>query len=203
MTEFVAKKFSSSEPIKISDSDLGFAKEVGKVAETDLGSCLTCMSCSGGCPMYQYMDYGPHGIMRLSVLGLKKEALTSNTIWRCLGCHSCAAVCPMAINIAGVMDYLRQECLREKLPAGDKAIVDFHKCLLNSARRNGRVHKVELMAEFKLRSMAQGPKAWFQDAGVGLKMILAGRLHLLPNRISSDGRQKLKKFFNGPWRGNF
>ena len=195
------KKFSSPEPIKASDSDPKFPLEVAKIAGTDLNACLTCMSCSGGCPMYQYMDYGPHGAMRLIVLGLKKEVLTSNTIWRCLGCHTCAAVCPMAINIASVMDYLRQECLAEKLPVGDKPLFEFHRCMMNTIRRHGRTHKVELMVEHKLRMLGAGPKAWFQDSIVGQKMLLMGKLHIMPSRIMSTGRAQVRKILDaGPWK---
>ncbi len=195
------KKFSSPEPIKVSDSDPDFPRQVAKLAGTDLNACLTCMSCSGGCPMYQYMDYGPHGIMRLVVLGLKKEALTSNTIWRCLGCHTCAAVCPMAINIASVMDYLRQECLAEKLPVGDKPIWEFHRCMMNSARMFGRTFKLGLMAEHKLRTIGLGPKAWLQDGPLGTKMVLMGKLHMMPSSIMSNGKSQVRKILdNAPWR---
>ena len=195
------KKFSSPEPIKVSDSDPDFPRQVAKLAGTDLSACLTCMSCSGGCPMYQYMDYGPHGIMRLVVLGLKKEALTSNTIWRCLGCHTCAAVCPMAINIASVMDYLRQECLSEKLPVGDKPIWEFHRCMMNSARMFGRTFKVGLMTEHKLRTLGMGPKVWMQDGLLGTKMILMGKLHKLPSSIMGTGKAQVRKILDAaPWR---
>ena len=193
------KKFSSSEPISMSESDLGFAKKIGEVAGTDLNSCLTCMSCSGGCPMYPYMDYGPHGIMRLAVLGLKKEALTSTTIWRCVGCHTCAAVCPMAINIAGVMDYLREECIAENVPIGDRPLFLFHKAFLTSVRFHGRCSKVEMMGLHKLFTLGSGPKAWMQDAVLGVKMILMGKLHLLPSRLMSSGISQVRKILVGPW----
>jgi heterodisulfide reductase subunit C len=194
-----SKKLSSREPVNMDQSDLGFAKKIGEVAGTDLNACLTCMSCSGGCPMYTYMDYGPHGIMRLSVLGLKKEALTSSTIWRCVGCHSCAAVCPMAIDIAGVMDYLRGECLKEKVQPGDRPILEFHRAFLWSVRRHGRCHKVELMGHHKLLTLGSGPKAWFQDAILGTRMILKGKLHLMPSRIMSRGLSQIRKTVVGDW----
>ncbi|MDR2612062.1 MAG: 4Fe-4S dicluster domain-containing protein [Deltaproteobacteria bacterium] len=193
------KKLSSREPVNMDQSDLGFAKQIGEVAGTDLNACLTCMSCSGGCPMYTYMDYGPHGIMRLSVLGLKKEALSSSTIWRCVGCHTCAAVCPMAIDIAGVMDYLRGECLKEKVQPGDRPILEFHRAFLWSVRRHGRCHKVELMGHHKLLTFGSGPKAWFQDAILGTRMILKGKLHLLPSRIMSRGLSQVRKTVVGDW----
>ena len=194
------KKFASSEPVKVSESDAAFPRQVAEIAGTDLNACLTCLSCSGGCPMYQYMDYGPHGIMRLVVLGLRREALMANTIWRCLGCHTCAAVCPMAINIAAVMDHLRQECLAEKLPVGDKPIWEFHRCMMNTARRHGRVAKVELMMEHKIRTLARGPQAWFQDVILGQRMMLKRKLHLMPSRLMSSGRTAVRKILDaGPW----
>ncbi|MDR3154539.1 MAG: 4Fe-4S dicluster domain-containing protein [Deltaproteobacteria bacterium] len=193
------KKLSTRQPVNMDQSDLGFAKKIGEVAGTDLNACLTCMSCSGGCPMYTYMDYGPHGIMRLSVLGLKKEALSSSTIWRCVGCHSCAAVCPMAIDIAGVMDYLRGECLHEKVKPGDRPILEFHRAFLWSVRRHGRCHKVELMGHHKLLTLGSGPKAWFQDAYLGIRMILKGKLHLMPSRIMARGLSQVRKTVVGDW----
>jgi heterodisulfide reductase subunit C len=193
------KKLSTREQVDMNQSDLDFAKRVGEVAGTELNTCLTCMSCSGGCPMYSYMDYGPHGIMRLAVLGLKKEALSSNTVWRCVGCHTCAAVCPMAIDIAGVMDFLRGECLREKIQPGDRPILEFHRAFLWSVRRHGRCHKVELMGHHKLLTLGSGPKAWFQDAILGTRMILKGKLHLLPSRIMSRGLSQVRKTVVGDW----
>lgn len=198
--EQATKKFASAEPIKVSDSDAAFPHQVAKIAGTDLNACLTCLSCSGGCPMYQYMDYGPHGIMRLVVLGLKREALTSNTIWRCLGCHTCAAVCPMAINISSVMDYLRQECLAQKLPVGDKPIWEFLRSMMNTVHRHGRVSKLELIAEHKIRTMGLGPKAWFQDVILGQKMMLMHKLHFLPSRLMGHGRAAVRKVLDAaPW----
>jgi heterodisulfide reductase subunit C len=194
-----SKKLSTRKPVNMDQSDLGFAKKIGEVAGTDLNACLTCMSCSGGCPMYTYMDYGPHGIMRLSVLGLKNEALTSSTIWRCVGCHSCAAVCPMAIDIAGVMDYLRGECLNEKVHVGDRPILEFHRAFLWSVRRHGRCHKVELMGHHKLLTLGSGPRAWFQDSILGIRMILKGKLHLMPSRIMSRGLSQVRKTVVGDW----
>ncbi|MDR1039679.1 MAG: 4Fe-4S dicluster domain-containing protein [Deltaproteobacteria bacterium] len=193
------KKLSSREQVDMNQSDLDFAKRVGEVAGTELNTCLTCMSCSGGCPMYSYMDYGPHGIMRLTVLGLKKEALSSNTIWRCVGCHTCAAVCPMALDIAGIMDYLRGECLKEKIQPGDRPILEFHRAFLWSVRRHGRCSKVELMGHHKLLTLGSGPKAWFQDAILGTRMILKGKLHLLPSRIMSRGLSQVRKTVVGDW----
>jgi heterodisulfide reductase subunit C len=145
------------------------------------------------------MDYGPHGIMRLAVLGLKKEALKSNTIWRCVGCHSCSAVCPMAINIAGVMDWLREECLEEEVPAGDRPLLEFHRAFLWSVRRHGRSPKVELMGHHKLLTLGSGPGAWFQDAFLGTKMIFMGKLHLMPSRIVSKGLGQVRKIVTGKW----
>jgi hypothetical protein len=107
----------------------------------------------------------------------------------------------MAINIASVMDYLRQECLSEKLPVGDKPIWEFHRCMMNSARMFGRTFKVGLMAEHKLRTIGLGPKAWMQDGILGTKMIMMGKLHLKPSSIMSTGKAQVRKILDAaPWR---
>jgi hypothetical protein len=98
------------------------------------------------------------------------------------------------------MDYLRQEGLAEKLPVGDKPLWEFHRCMMETVRRNGRVAKLELMGFHKLYTMGLGPKAWFQDALLGTKMVLMRKLHLLPSRLMSNGRAAVKKILNAaPW----
>ena len=103
------------EPLNISDGDEAFLQKVANVVGVRPCACLTCRSCSARCSMYEYMDYGPHGIIRLVLMGLKKEALTSNTIWRCLGCRNCWEVCPMGIDSSSVMTFLQTESLADNM----------------------------------------------------------------------------------------
>jgi len=59
------------------------------------------------------MDYLPSKIIRLVQLGLE-EVLDSKTIWICTTCFNCEVRCPRGIDIANVMEALRQIVLRSK-----------------------------------------------------------------------------------------
>ena len=75
--------------------------------------CFQCGACSSGCPMTEEMDYLPSKIIRLVQLGLE-EVLDSKTIWICTTCFNCEVRCPRGIDVANVMDALRQIVLRSK-----------------------------------------------------------------------------------------
>ena len=174
--------------------DQDFSREVEKAAGSGLRHCLSCMTCSGGCPFFQFMDFGPHGIMRRVVFGLRKEVLESNTIWLCVGCQTCAAACPMAIDITGIMDVLRQTALREGAAVSEPDILYFHREVLESIRRHGRTHKLEIMMRFKVRT-----RNFFNDVDLGLRMLAKRKLDLRPSKIKNP--QEIKKLFSKPWRG--
>jgi heterodisulfide reductase subunit C len=134
------------------------------------------------------MDFQPNGVMRLVQLGLKAEALACNAIWICVGCHACSIQCPVGIDIAAVMDALRESALREKAPIAAEKIVDFHREVLHSIERYGRVHKIEIMVRYKWKT-----RDWFSDFRVGLKMLLKRKLDLTPSRVSRS--VDVKKLF--------
>lgn len=160
--------------------DGGFAKEVTKRSHTELNLCYHCRCCASGCPFIQAMDYAPHGVIRMVQLGMKKEALECKTIWTCVGCHTCSVQCPMAIDMASIMDALRQIALEEGVAIAEPDVVSFHQEVLDSIKRYGRTHKLEIMLRYKVKK-----RDWFGDFDVGLKMLAKRKLDLLPSRVSS------------------
>jgi heterodisulfide reductase subunit C len=60
------------------------------------------------------MDILPNQIIRLAQLGFKDELLKSKAIWICASCFTCNARCPKGINIAEVIEALRQILLRKR-----------------------------------------------------------------------------------------
>jgi heterodisulfide reductase subunit C len=60
------------------------------------------------------MDILPNQIIRFAQLGLKEELLASKAIWICASCLTCNARCPKGINIAEVIEALRQILLRNR-----------------------------------------------------------------------------------------
>ncbi len=180
------------EVLELGRGDHYLAREIARRSGCDPRRCYLCRSCSGGCPVYQAMDLGPHRLMRLVLYGQRRRVLESNTIWLCLGCHSCAAVCPMAIDIAAVMDTLRRMALEEGVPISEPGILDFHREVLRSIRRHGRTHKLEIMMRYKA-----GQHKWFQDMDLGLRMLARRKLDLRPSRIQDPAR--LARLFARPW----
>jgi len=158
--------------------DQRFIHQVEKMNQTNLNQCWQCLACSGGCPFSEDMDHMPNAIIRMIQLGLKERALTSSTIWLCVGCNTCSMECPNAVDIAAVMDALRQIALIEKVKIAEPGILSFHNAVLNSIARYGRTHKLEIMMRYKLSE-----KDLFSDIDLGLKMLSKRKLDLLPSRI--------------------
>ena len=89
---------------------------VGKVEELsgqNLLACYQCGKCSAGCPAVSEMDILPNQIIRYAQLGFKDELLRSKSIWICASCFTCNARCPKGINIAEVIEAIRQILLRK------------------------------------------------------------------------------------------
>ena len=119
-------------------------KDIGNRSGTDINCCLHCQSCGGGCPVSDAMTYRPNGIIRLLQLGFIQEALESSDIWYCIGCNTCSMVCPQAIDIASMMDAVREMVIEAGVTVAEPDILNFHKEVINSIKRHGRTHKLEI-----------------------------------------------------------
>lgn len=74
--------------------------------------CMQCATCTGMCPMTAEMDHSPRRVMHLAQFGMLDRLSASNTWWKCASCHACTVKCPRGIDIAKVMEALRQRVLR-------------------------------------------------------------------------------------------
>jgi len=91
-----------------------FVRKVQELSGQNLLACYQCGKCSAGCPAVAEMDILPNQIIRYAQLGLKDELLASRAIWICASCLTCNARCPKGINIAEVIEALRQILLRNR-----------------------------------------------------------------------------------------
>ena len=91
-----------------------FVIKVQELSGQNLLACYQCGKCSAGCPAVSQMDILPNQIIRLAQLGFKDELLGSRAIWICESCFMCNARCPKGINIAEVIEALRQILLRKR-----------------------------------------------------------------------------------------
>ena len=97
---------------KIKDN---FVLKVQELSGQNLLACYQCGKCSAGCPAVSQMDVLPNQIIRFAQLGFKDDLLKSKAIWICASCMTCNARCPKGINIAEVIEALRQILLRKRM----------------------------------------------------------------------------------------
>lgn len=99
--------------------DTSFAAQVTPDVEK-LRACIQCGSCTASCPTANLMDISPRQLWGLIRLGLKEEALHSQTFWLCTTCKACTVHCPRGILLSDTIIGLRTYAVREGLqvPAG-------------------------------------------------------------------------------------
>jgi heterodisulfide reductase subunit C len=91
-----------------------FVEKVEELSGQNLLVCYQCGKCSAGCPAVHEMDILPNQIIRFAQMGLKEDLLASKAIWVCASCMTCNVRCPKGINIAEVIEALRQILLRQR-----------------------------------------------------------------------------------------
>jgi heterodisulfide reductase subunit C len=152
-----------------------------------VSSCFQCRKCTNGCPVTFAMDIYPDQVMRYIQIGLKQEVQESATIWVCASCETCTTRCPNEIDIAGVMDFLKQSVVKEKRHAAEGKVLSFHQVFMDNIRKRGRVFETGLIGNYMLKSgdwlekMKDG--TLLDEMRLGWKMVRRGRLNLFPKRI--------------------
>ncbi len=163
------------------------SEEILRDRQICVTDCYQCAKCSAGCPLTFAMDRLPHEIIRLAGLGQTDLVLGSSTIWVCSACETCTTRCPNDIDIAGVMDYLKERAVRSGRPVPQPQVLAFHRAFLENIRlAGGRLHEPLLLGLYMLKS-GQGLRRLQTgeikaDLRLGLKMFQKGRLGLKPPR---------------------
>jgi heterodisulfide reductase subunit C len=168
--------------------DTTFIQSVEARSGEKVSRCFHCRKCTNGCPMAFAMDVLPNQVMRMIQLGIQEELLKSKTLWICASCQACTTRCPNDIDIAHVMDSLRQWS-HEKGLVSEKNVAKFHEAVLDSIYRHGRLFELGMIGRYKLAT--RDP---FGDAKLGWEMFKKGKLRFWPARIR--GKEEIRAMFN-------
>ena len=121
------------------DLDRNFKFEVAERAGGEkLKACFACGTCTAGCPVREVNDrYNPRRIIRMILLGMRKEVLESDFIWLCSTCYTCSERCPQGVNIPEIMNVLKNMAVEAgRIPSGAKAQADL-------IRTHGRLYEID------------------------------------------------------------
>jgi heterodisulfide reductase subunit C2 len=177
----------TSEKVKISE----FKKEIEKLSGEKISACFQCQKCTNGCPLTFAMDIAPHQVLHSLQLGLGDEVLNSDTIWVCASCETCTARCPNEIDIAHVMDTLRQMSIKKGVKPSQKQSPAFHSVFLSNVKRLGRMHELSMAVDYSLKS--EGLKGLIKQSGLGMNMMLKGKMKIVPDRLTAG--KEVKQIF--------
>jgi len=164
---------------------------VEKLSGEKISNCFQCEKCSNGCPLTFAMDIAPHQAIHALQLDLGDEVINSDTIWVCASCETCTTRCPNGIDIAHVMDTMRQLSAKKGVKESQKQSPIFHKAFLNNVRTLGRVHEMSMAVDYSIK--AGGIKGLLKQTRLGLNMLRKGKMKLMPGRLKAGG--EIKKIF--------
>ncbi len=109
--------------IAIGKLDPGFAVEISsRPGGENIRKCFACGTCTAGCPVFQVESaYNPRRLIRMILLGMRREVLSSTLIWLCSRCYTCTANCPQGVDFSNVMMALRDIAVAEGFAPADLA----------------------------------------------------------------------------------
>ncbi|MCK9276222.1 MAG: 4Fe-4S dicluster domain-containing protein [Syntrophales bacterium] len=148
-----------------------------KIGGVPIQACYHCRKCTAGCPLAFAMEYNPNKVIKMIQMGMKDKVLNSSTIWLCASCETCVTRCPNNVDIARMMDVLRETAIEEKIEPKEKNIRKFHEAFLASIKSGGRINEPMMIVNYKLKS-----GDYFSDMAMGMNMFMKGKIKLFSPR---------------------
>ena len=69
-------------------------KKHGPGGTLDVSACFNCGNCTAVCPLAEDSSGFPRRVIRMAQVGMEKELLADEDIWRCYACGECTQTCP-------------------------------------------------------------------------------------------------------------
>ena len=93
---------------------MNLCARVEELSGESVFACYQCGMCSAGCPLTEEMDRLPSQVIRDLQLD-DPTLLESNAMWVCASCLACEVRCPKGVDLAKLMEALRQIVLRKSI----------------------------------------------------------------------------------------
>ena len=171
---------------------LTFSQEISNLMYEGHGSplknCIQCGTCSGTCPAVEFMDQTPRRLIGMINADLKDDVLNANTSWVCASCYHCTVRGPAKIDIAGAMYATKRYSMWNKTYSDDLVGPVFSETFMKTIVRSGRSYEPILAPTY---IFGFGAKEFYQEVLGATKMMLKGRIPVLPPRI-----KRIKNFRN-------
>jgi heterodisulfide reductase subunit C len=172
------------------EEDTRFLDEISSIPGGEkIRHCIQCGTCSASCPMVFKMNHSPRKLFAMAKAGMRKEVLSSNTIWYCVSCYSCHVRCPRGIKLTDIMYILKRLSINYGFYKDGIAPAALSRSFVNIVNKYGRNHETELVMRLYAKT---GPWRLLRMLPLGIKLILKGRMPIFPHRIKKAGLSELK-----------
>ena len=148
-------------------------------------NCFQCGVCTSSCPYSVWLDWKPHQVMRLAILGFKDEVLDTDMLWICSSCYACTVRCPQGVDVKEVMDVLRRMALLDKGFVRDEK--RFYTEFLDLIKRYGRLNTMRMFLR------VTGLKGFTENLKLGFSLFSKGKIKLFPGKLK--GQREVEEIF--------
>jgi heterodisulfide reductase subunit C len=164
----------SAKSLALTGQDHVWAKAIATETGISAPSCYQCLRCTNSCPVSTFMDIKPHQVVRLVQFGQRETLLNCSSIWVCLSCEMCSTYCPNEIDVAGLMNHLKNSVISSRKRPAELEIALFHEIFLDVLQRYGRINDLQLMQRYQWKLLTRG--SFPSAAEVSKNLRLAARL---------------------------
>ncbi|MFH1328684.1 MAG: 4Fe-4S dicluster domain-containing protein [Candidatus Bathyarchaeota archaeon] len=148
---------------------------MNELEKEKIPNCFQCGACTGLCPASFAMDYTPRQIIDMVHLGLWDDVLSSSTIWMCATCYACTVRCPQGVDIAEVMEGLKNiAVISGRYPSEE---LNFYVSFMDAIRKNGRLNEIDLV----LKSMSK--TELLRNIKLGVSLFRKGKIKLSSTKV--------------------
>ena len=139
-----------------------------------IAACMQCGTCSGGCTNIDRMDLSPRKLILIVQRGDWETVLKSESLWLCTSCYTCTSRCPRGVRPSDVIEAVKAIAIRQGIQNDSTR---FNQIFVELVQKRGILFEPELMQKYG------GIEAMIEQAKLGIKLALKGKMSPLPAKV--------------------